>query len=367
VRRLTLLLAVVAVAVPAGGAEAQGPALSYVCRPDPANCGTWYRAPVTLKWVWDNAVAHRSGGDCLSWSERTFTADTPATRVTCEVTSDADPGSYTGRSATIRIDQTPPAIPGPGFARPPDYNGWFNSPVAFSFIGEDLTSGVQSCASGTYGGPDGAGVTIAGSCQDIAGNVANASFALNYDATPPRRPAVTAIPGNHRVALRWSSSAVSDVEVVRLRKARPPKLIYRGSKRKAADRRLRNGRRYRYVVSAIDQAGNRNAVRASAVPTKARLLVPANGAHVRRPPLLIWKPVRRARYYNAQLFFRGRKVMTRWPRTARLQLHKRWRFNGRRHRLARGHYCWYVWPGRGSRSQRRYGRLLGKSCFTVTR
>jgi len=59
--------------------------------------------------------------------------------------------------------------------------------------------------------------------------------------------------------------------------------------------------------------------------------------------------------------------MTRWPRVARLQLHKRWRFRGRRHRLVAGHYCWYVWPGRGALSERRYGRLLGKSCFTVTR
>ena len=366
-RRLTLVLVVAAVVMPAGVAEAQGPALTYLCKPDPANCAAWYRTPVTLKWVWDNGVAHRSGGDCVNWTERTFTADTPGTTVTCEVTADADPGSYTGRSATIRIDRTPPAIPDPGFARPPDYNGWFNSPVAFNFVGDDATSGVESCTSGAYGGPDGAGVSIAGSCRDIAGNVAMASFALNYDATPPARPDVRAIPGDHRVALRWSSPAANGVEVVRLAKAGPPKLIYQGSNSKLTDRRLRNGRRYRYVVTLIDQAGNRNAARASAVPTKSRLLVPANGAHVRKPPMLIWKPARRARYYNAQLFFRGRKVMTRWPRVARLQLHRRWRFQGRRHRLVRGHYCWYVWPGRGSPSERRYGRLLGKSCFTVTR
>ncbi len=302
----------------------------------------------------------------LNWSERTFTADTPGTRVTCQVTDRCDPGSYTGRSATIRIDRTPPAIAGPAFARLPDYNGWFNNPVAFNFVGQDPTSGVQSCTSGTYGGPDGAGVSIGGSCSDIAGNVATASFALNYDATPPAQPAVRAIPGNHRVAVRWSSPATNAVEVVRLAKAKPPKLVYQGSKRKLTDRRLRNGRRYRYVVTLIDQAGNRNAARASAVPTKSPLLVPANGARVRKPPLLIWKAARRARYYNTQLFFRGHKVMTRWPRVARLQLHKRWRFNGRRHRLVRGHYCWYVWPGRGSLSKRRYGRVLGKSCFTVT-
>jgi hypothetical protein len=367
VRRLALLLVVGVVAVPAGVAEAQGPTLSYVCRPDPANCAAWYRAPVELVWVWNNGAARRSGGDCLNWSERIFRTDTAGMRLTCEVTDRQDPGSYTGRSATIRIDRTPPVISGPGFARAPDYNGWFNHPVAFNFIGQDATSGLESCTSGTYGGPDAAGVAIAGSCRDIAGNVASASFPLNYDATPPAPPAVSAIPGRRRVALRWSPPAGNLVEVVRLAKAKPPKLIYLGAERKLTDRKLRNGRRYRYLVTLIDQAGNRMTSRASAVPTKSRLLLPANGAHVRKPPLLIWKPARRARYYNAQLFFRGRKVMTRWPRVARLQLQNRWRFQGRRHRLVRGHYCWYVWPGRGPLSERRYGRLLGKSCFTVRR
>jgi hypothetical protein len=363
VRRLTLLLVVAAVVMPGGVAEAAPPSLQYQCSPSPADCTGWYRSPVTLVWEWNALVASPSGGDC---NKRTFSADTPGTKVHCEVVDEAS-GDTTGRTATIMIDRTPPAIPDPGFARPPDYNGWFNSPVAFNFVGQDATSGVESCTSGAYGGPDGAGVSIAGSCRDVAGNVATASFALNYDATPPARPAVTAIPGDHRVALRWSSPAANGVEVVRLAKAGPPKLIYQGSKSKLTDRRLRNGRRYRYVVTLIDQAGNRNAARASAVPTSSPLLVPANGAHVRKPPMLIWKPARRARYYNAQLFFRGRKVMTRWPRVARLQLQSRWRFQGRRHRLVRGHYCWYVWPGRGSPSERRYGRLLGKSCFTVTR
>jgi hypothetical protein len=362
-RPLKLMLVIAAVAAPAGVVEAAPPTLNYTCRPDPSDCGGWYRSQVTLKWDWDNTTATPNGGNC---SDRTLTADTPGTKVYCQVVDDAS-GDITGRTATIKIDRTPPAIPGPSFARPPDYNGWFNSPVAFGLVGQDATSGLESCTSGAYGGPDGAGVTIGGSCRDVAGNVAAASFPLNYDATPPAPPAVRAIPGNHRVALRWSSPAPNEVEVVRMAKGEAPTLVYRGSHDKFRDRRLHNGRRYSYVVSLIDQAGNRNAARASAVPTKSPLLVPANGAHVRKPPLLIWKPARRARYYNAQLFFRGRKVMTRWPRVARLQLQKRWHFQGRRHRLRQGHYCWYVWPGRGSLSERRYGRLLGKSCFTVTR
>ena len=70
---------------------------------------------------------------------------------------------------------------------------------------------------------------------------------------------------------------------------------------KVHDRRLRNGRRYRYVVTLIDQAGNRSSAAMSAVPTDSPLLLPANGAHLTSAPLLAWKRVRHARYYNAQL------------------------------------------------------------------
>jgi len=45
----------------------------------------------------------------------------------------------------------------------------------------------------------------------------------------------------------------------------------------------------------------------------------------------------------------------------------RWRFGHRVRRLAPGRYCWFVWPGLGTRSERRYGPRLGKSCFTVVR
>ena len=143
--------------------------------------------------------------------------------------------------------------------------------------------------------------------------------------------------------------------------------MYRGATESFTDTRLRNGHRYRYVVTLIDQAGNRSAAVTSAVPTDSPLLLPANGARLSSAPMLVWKPVKRARYYNAQLLRGQRKVLSRWPRTTRLQLHERWRFQGRVHRLVRGHYCWYVWPGFGPRSKRDYGRQLGKSCFTVTR
>ena len=174
------------------------------------------------------------------------------------------------------------------------------------------------------------------------------------------------LPGDHRVAISWSS-AQNETEIVRIGKASAQALVYRGVTEKFTDRQLRNGRRYRYLVTLIDQAGNRSSTAMSAVPTDSPLLLPANGAHLRSAPMLAWKRVKHAHYYNAQLLRNNRKVLSRWPRTTHLQLHERWRFQGRLHRLVRGHYCWHVWPGFGPRSKQNYGHRLGKSCFTVTR
>jgi len=316
---------VLAVAAPLAltGVANATPSLSATCQPSPTNCASWYRVPVKLKWVWDNNTSTRTGGDCLNWSERTFASDTVGTKVTCEVTEDGT-GATAGLPVTLRIDRTQPSITGPGFGRPPDHGDWFNHPVAFGFTGQDATSGVESCTGGTYGGPDGVGVGISGSCRDVAGNVTSGGFTLNYDATPPPKPTVSLLPGNHRVAIRWSS-ALNEAEIVRVEKASSQAVVFRGATEKFTDTKLRNGHRYRYRVTLIDQAGNTSTAAKSAVPTNAPLLLPANGQHLRNPPMLAWKRVRHARYYNAQLLRGDRKVLSRWPRRTRLQLHERWR------------------------------------------
>ena len=132
-----------------------------------------------------------------------------------------------------------------------------------------------------------------------------------------------------------------------------------------------------FAVRAVDTAGNVDATPAVWVWTVTRrvvkraaasaLFAPAAGARVTGPPLLRWRPVRGASYYNVQLYRGGRKVLTTWPVRTRLQLKLRWRFNGRAQRLEPGLYRWYVWPGYGQASARRYGRLLGTSTFVVGR
>ena len=81
-------------------------------------------------------------------------------------------GDTTGRDGDASTSTAlAPTVTGPGLGRPPDSGEWFNHPVAFGFTGQDATSGIESCTGGTYSGPDGAGVSVEGSCRDVAGNV----------------------------------------------------------------------------------------------------------------------------------------------------------------------------------------------------
>jgi hypothetical protein len=279
------------------------------------------------------------------------------------------PGTTVTKTVWIGIDRTPPQVVGLVPDRPPDYNGWFNHPVGLSFQGADAISGVASCSSTSYGGPDGQGVMVGGICRDNAGHVGSGSHPINYDATPPSAPFVYALPGDHKVALEWSTSPDSQAEVVRHDGDAAPVVLYRGPGGSFTDRGLRNQRRYRYSVSLIDQAGNRSASLTSAVPTAGKLLLPARGERIRivQVPLLVWKRVRKASYYNVQIFRGKTKVLSTWPRDTRLQLKRRWRFGRRSYRLVPGKYCWYVWPGYGKRSKRDYGKRLGRSCFRIVR
>jgi hypothetical protein len=132
---------------------------------------------------------------------------------------------------------------------------------------------------------------------------------------------------------------------------------------------------HQFEVRSTDSAGNadptsavhRWTIVASARTPKAAsaLFAPRAGARVASPPLLRWRRVAKATYYNVQLY-RGRvKILSTWPTRTRLQLRARWTYLGRARRLTSGAYRWYVWPGYGPAPARRYGNLLGESSFTL--
>jgi large repetitive protein len=133
---------------------------------------------------------------------------------------------------------------------------------------------------------------------------------------------------------------------------------------------------HRFEVRAVDAAGNADPTPALhgwkvdvtvAKVTSTALLSPTAGTRVTKPPLLVWRRVARARYYNVQIYRRGVKVFTGWPTRARLQLKTRWKLQGKVRKLTPGTYRWYVWPGYGVPATRRYGALLGQSTFIVTK
>jgi len=97
----------------------------------------------------------------------------------------------------------------------------------------------------------------------------------------------------------------------------------------------------------------------------AALYSPVGGAVVHNPPLLAWRSVAGATYYNLQLFRGSRKILSVWPVSPRYPLSRAWTFRGKTVRLTRGAYQWRVWPGLGKKTAHKYGPLIGHSTFVV--
>ena len=431
-------------AVAVAGACAVFPAAMQAAVPSPScnggGCGGWFRSNVTVTWSYDPTNVGSTSG-C---GPTAVTNDTSGQTVTCTINYTTGGGSF--NSVSVRKDSTPPAVTG-SISRAPDANGWYTSPVAASFKGDGGPSGISSCTSGTYSGPDGTGVKLTGSCTDGAGNTGSASLTINYDTTAPTvtptperppdadgwynhpvkiaftgqdagsgladctapvtyagpdgnpakvvgecrdavghvsapvafelrydhtkpaRPAIKAKRTGGAVTLSWTKPADAvRALVVRApgRKGKKPGPVYTGKGLRLVDRSAQAPTKYWYEVRVYDQAGN-VASKTLAVQPATGILAPAAGAAVRRAPLVRWAPVRKARFYNVQLW-RGRtKILTTWPAAPKLRLQDNWAFAGRAQHLRNGRYQLYVWPAFGTLAAPRYGTLIGRIGFTVRR
>jgi hypothetical protein len=327
----------------------------------PPDSNGWYNHPIAVTFRghgFSGTASCSTGGPSPTATYGGPDALSATVSATC-----TDPaGKSVVPSAGLHYDATPPTITGAIPSRPPDFQGWYNHPVTFAFTGTDATAGIEGCTRVTYAGPDSANARAIGSCRDKAGNIANLAVPLRYLATPPDLH-VEAAAGDGSVLLRWQSNA--GVEIVRSpgRRGHVVSVVYSGDAGSFKDTRAHNGVRYKYTVTARDQAGNVT-VRTISVTPGPRLLGPALNARLTGPPLLRWTPVRGASYYNVQLY-RGGKLLSLWPRHTTLQLKRAWRFEGRPYRLTPGTYIWYVWPGFGSRAAARYGALIGRGRFIV--
>jgi hypothetical protein len=343
--------------------------IKYDSVPPTAVVGNAGRSPDANGWYNHAVAVGFSGSDQTSGVEACTqtTYSGPDDGAASVAGTCVDAAGNVGASATFgfRYDAHGPSVTA-GPARQPDANGWYNHPLTVSFSGSDTISGLDACvAPQTYSGRQDDSATVTGSCRDRAGNTTPRTFSFRYDAKPPAVGSLTLKPGDRTAVVRWSVSP-DTVDVTLTRSAgtkSPPVTVYRGMHAVYRDHRLTDGIRYLYTVTAFDAAGNTAAKSAEAMPT-APLYSPLAGGRLTGPPRLAWKPAPRARYYNVQVWRHG-KVLSAWPTGTSLRLRRAWRFEGRRYRLAPGRYRWYVWPGFGARSAKRYGRMLGSSWFVI--
>jgi len=145
----------------------------------PADRNGWHNHPVSLTLTGTDTTSGIDSCSTPSYSGPDST--TASLSGTC--TDRAGNPSPTS-SISFKYDATAPTATAT-LDRSPDSNGWFNHPIGLTITGTDTTSGLESCDSPAYSGPDGTAAQLAGTCTDDAGNTTTRTATVQYDATPP--------------------------------------------------------------------------------------------------------------------------------------------------------------------------------------
>lgn len=251
-------------------------------------------------------------------------------------------------------------------------NGWYRSNVSVSWTVSDSTGiSTSSGCEPRVLTSDTPGTTLTCSASNKARPpLSNSvSVTIKIDRSPPRLGDVSVVPGDGADLLRWTSTSRSDTTRIerRLRRGQGKPEIFRGVRGGSfSDKSIQNGREYVYRLVSRDQAGNQSRrVSLLALPKVLLLEKLPYVPRVAVSPILRWRAVPAATYYHVQLFRGGTRILAAWPRGPQLALRPTWSWAGRRYRLDRGTYRWYVWAGSGSRSAARY-RRLGTAAFAVS-
>jgi hypothetical protein len=361
-----LALAVLVTFVPTAlGAGTSLPVISYSIDGVAGNNG-WYRGSAGgnyVRLIW--SVTGADNTDCAS----TLKIDGPNAGTTRSCTASNAAGTVTAQTTPIKIDADPPTGVAAAATRAPDHNGWYNHGFAIAWHGADATSGIATCTSLEYSGPDAAAANVSGGCTDNAGNSASSSFAVEYDATAPQLSSVSVQSTESANIVHWKSSSPDDVAAISrvARGSRSERSLFSGAGVGFVDKKIQDSVEYRYSVRTFDQAGNGSLARTVVALPKVVSLGKKIGYTPRTAgtPILSWPARRGASYYHVQLFRNGKRILAAWPLTTQLALHQGWRWAGRRYRLTAAHYTWFAWAGFGTRKAARY-KLLGHSTFIVS-
>jgi predicted metallo-beta-lactamase superfamily hydrolase len=351
----------------------------------PQGASVTYPAPLAVDLV-DGPVTP----SCAPASGASFPRST--TKVTCTATDTHSNTATVFFNVTV-ADTQPPVLTTPhGFtissngaagisSSDPFITAWLAAAVATDLV--DGPVSVHNDAPKTFP----VGVTYVDfTAVDKSGNKAVKSETVTVTAAPAPVPVLSdttppdnvrglqLIPGDGFLTLVWQKPLATDFDhVVLLRSdadaVANERSVYQGAALTYQDKGLTNGKTYRYVIRSIDKAGNRSVgVAILGAPVPQQLLKPASGAKMKAPKkvVFVWAATPDTKYYNVQIFRKGKKVFSAWPLTNQMTLHRKWAFAKKSYALSKGVYQWYVWPGVGARAANQYGPMLGASTFTVS-
>jgi hypothetical protein len=385
----------------------------------------WYNHPVRVSVAGTDATSGIASCTVVTYSG----PDAGSASVSGSCRDNAGNVSAT-ESLGFKYDATPPTIT-PTPARGADSNGWYNHAVDIAFQGSDATSGIDSCTSGSYSGPDSGSASVSGTCRDAAGNTASASFGLRYDATAPGVTGAAAdrppdVDGwyNHPVVVTFAgtdaTSGIASCDAVTYSKpddptaavsgrctdvagnvsapgsfaleydSTPPKLteLAADATDRAVSLKWKDSKDVTHLtiqrgaatiydgkpVTSFADKQLRNGVRytytltgTDAAGNPATVKIVAQPA----PPLIA---PRQEAHVSGGVTLRWRAVpkasyynVQVWLKGVKVLTTWPTKSSLRIAHLPPGRYVWHVWPGFGPLAKHRYGSLVGTSSFVVTR